>query len=227
MRLPLLLLWLASMPAPASDRVGELVRGLDADDFQSRERASAHLAEAFDSSPDEVLEALFSRGVQGSPEASARTAGVLRLIYRRVALGEGQPVTGWHVERLLEFGGDGLPAFLPIVLSVDEGSPAAAAGIDKGDAILAVGGAEVPPEGAMEFLRRAIAKAGPGAELKLTVEHHPKDPLGNSRRVKGGQGRREVTVTLGDRAAEAAAGFNEAHFEFWRLGVAARYSGSP
>jgi S1-C subfamily serine protease len=69
-----------------------------------------------------------------------------------------------------------------LVSSVQEGSPAEAAGLRAGDVILKVGGREVRGSDA---LRERVAEAEPGAELAVTVLRDGKT-LDVSVKVRGG-----------------------------------------
>jgi len=90
-------------------------------------------------------------------------------------------------EGLLEPGEDGVARALPVG-GVEEGSAAAAAGLEAGDVITAIDGAPIEAAG---DLKAAVAARQPGDAIRLTV------------RRAGDDGPRELEATLGAHPDEA------------------------
>jgi len=78
-----------------------------------------------------------------------------------------------------------------LVAAVDDGSPAAQAGVKAGDVILKLAGKALRDG---RDLRRALADAGPGEEVTLTVQRDGK-PLDLTVKLGGGKPRRGSSTT--------------------------------
>jgi hypothetical protein len=188
--------------SPASDAgldAGDVIRAIDGKEVASPEELGEIIA---DSKPGDMIS--LTVGQVGTTEE-----GEVDVILGEDPEEDGKPylgVTLWpaphfgsiegvcpYFWRHEGFGFDEFPFFSEgmvqgaIVLSVEEGSPASAAGLGKGDLIMAVDGQPVDgPEGLVD----AIANREPGDKLALTLS-------------QGDSGsERELEVTLGEHPDE-------------------------
>jgi hypothetical protein len=190
--------------SPASEAglmAGDIIRAVDGKKVASPEELGETVA---DSKPGDMI--ALTVGRVGTTEE-----GDVDVILGEDPEEEGKPylgVTLWPVPHLGTFEGEGphfwrpedfgfdeFPFLLPedihvqgaIVLSVEEGSPAHAAGLGEGDVITAVDGDPlVGPEGLVDL----ISGLEPGDKLALTVTE------------EDGDAEREVEVTLGEHPDE-------------------------
>ncbi len=81
-----------------------------------------------------------------------------------------------------------------MIASIEEGSPAAKAGLLPGDILASLGGREL---GSPEELREALAAIEPGKSVKLVI-------------LRGGSSK-DIEVTVGERSSESRGGQGHHH----------------
>ena len=169
-------------------------RKLEAENFKEREEAVDEMAAAADRELAAVIRYLGTAKM--GPEATARIPDILHTIFLRQCYRLGEPETGMIFSRYLETSSTkGVTAVHPLLEEVIKGSPAAKAGLRKGDVIVEWNGKPLEGDDCVGRLMKMIRAAGEGAKVTLRVRRFEYRDRG---RLAGkGPLQEPVQITLG------------------------------
>ena len=174
----------------------EISVGMSSDDFQTREDATLRLLELSRNNLPELATALFREArTTRDPEIRFRSRATFKRIFEFRVLGKGDANLGvtwhWHIQQNFK---DEMRA-RPLVRALDPKSPAAKAGLKKGDIVCYVNDKELPRQNGIPALRKILREATPGSELTFTVRSIK---FQNDRLTGGLSKNRKVTLTVRD-----------------------------
>jgi membrane-associated protease RseP (regulator of RpoE activity) len=157
--------------APATFAAPDLTllsKKLEAEDFKEREQAVAEMAAASDEHLEAVIRYLGTAKM--GPEATARIPDILHVIFLRQCYRLGEPETGMIFSRYLETSSTkGVTAVHPLLEDVTKDSPAAKAGLRKGDVIVEWNGKPLEGDDCVGRLMKMIRTAGEGTKVNIRV----------------------------------------------------------
>ena len=192
--------------------LGGLAKKLDAEDFKAREEAVTEMAAAADDHLEEVIRYLGSAKM--GPEARARIPDILKNIFLRQCYRLGEPETGMIFSRYLETSSTkGVTAVHPLIEDVAKDSPAAKAGLRKGDVIVEWNGKPLEGDDCVGRLMKMIRTSGEGAKVKVRVRRF--DYRSPARLAGKGPLQEPVELTLGSPLKEPPVKVIDGTFSGW------------
>ncbi len=155
---------------PAAAKPAALVEALASEEFREREEAQAKLETWANSDPARGMEFLFREYQKpGDPEVHVRVRKVLRgLVVEDHQRNHGEGYMGVrYMELNVPIPGDDQPHTGVQLSDVMEGSPAARAGLERGDIVVALDGLRWTGAGAADAFKSAVRKIKPHTKVEL------------------------------------------------------------
>ncbi len=211
---PIAGIWLTVHSISGAADLKELIRNLEAEDFKQREEAVETIAAAADDDLDAVIRTLCDEKANWGPETHSRIPKILKAIFHRRVLGIGEPETGMTLRQYLEIRETGdITAIHPMLEKVEDGSPAAEAGLKQGDVIVSWAGKPIEGADCVIRLRRMIRQAGPGTGIQVQVRRFE---IQAKSRLKGsGELREPVELVLGPARTNPSRPFIDEVYAGW------------
>lgn len=215
-----------SLSAPAAT-LDELAKQLEADDFQKREEAGAQVAALADDDLAGVIRYLSTAKL--GPEATARIPAILKQIFLRQCCHVGEPETGMRLRLYVSADGTaGVTAAHPVIEDLAKDSPAAKAGLQRGDVIVAWEGKPLEGADSVSRLRQMLRKAGAGAKVKLQVKRFGYESY--ARLKNGGKLQDPAEISLGPPLQKPSEELDDRSYAGWldrmrgEHGLSAKYA---
>lgn len=162
-----------------SELLDQLFEGWSQDSAKARTNASISFLKSLPENHLYLCKEIIKRSSAGNdPEIWLQTKTLLKTIYQRRVLGESLSKTGLTLGWFIDIK-DGLPTSYPLVVEIEEKSPAALGGFVRGDVILSMNGKSFEGVQSRNLLVRELAKIHPGKKLHFKVKNASKDHDGS------------------------------------------------